>query len=389
MTPLSLCLLVAWAAEPVQAPAPRLYEFSPRLAAAIRAQSPDPVLPSGTTLPGVAPPGTPTPLSPLPGDPNVPTLQPPVPANDGYNPFQPPAVQDPFLFGPDPVLSSPDLGPPLYTGGAGPQPYRYGLIPRVDFGYIPQSEVKDASANIEMFEFNSEIRFTREIAPGWVYSSAPQFDYRAWNTDGTLGDQYRINLYRFGYDMQLATPRTGGWSFQFTFNPSINTDTEHQLTSSAWNFDGNVMGFYQIDPVWTLVIGAGYWQRVDDIVIPYAGVIITPDDRWELRLLFPKARITYFMGHFWMGKQYLYVSSEYHVESYQIDTYNQLLMAGDPRNRVQYEDWRLALGLRSDHGWFDKYIEVAWVLGRNLEFQHDLGKLDVGNNVLVRGGIRF
>jgi hypothetical protein len=342
VNPFSLCLLLAWAAEPAASPAVRLYDFSPRLAASIRGQSPDPFL--APSVPGETLPATPT-------------LQAPVPMTtpETYNPFQPNVVQpyqqdpfltptDPFMVGSDPMQYSPGMMGPMYAGVNGPQPYRFGVMPRLDIGYIPESDIDDVDAGVEMFELDAELRNVMPFAQNWVFTSAPQFGYRAWNIGGGVADLGRINLYRFGWDLQLATPETYGWSWQFTFNPSINTDLESQgLTSNAWNLDGNVMAFYRVNPVWQFALGAGYWDRLDNIVIPYGGVIITPDDRWELRLMFPKSRISYFM----------------------------------------------ALGLRSDHVYFDKYIEVAWVLGRNFEFQDVLPKLDVQDSVMVRAGIRF
>ncbi len=365
--PTTLCLLLAFAAAPETESGSSLYEFSPKLAASIRGQSP-----SG-------------PYPPLSG----PVLGDPVPyAANGYDPFQPqpPMTQDPFYNYGDPALMNPAPMPaPMFSGVNGPQPYRFGLIPRVDVGYIPESDIRDVNSGVEMFEFDSELRKNSPFGLGWVCSTAAQFNYRAWTFSGLAASPYgRLNLYRFGLDMQLFTPDVNGWSLQFGFNPSINTDLEHQLTSDAWNFDGNIAARLQYDPIWTFVLGVQYWDRVDDIVLPTGGVIITPNDRWEFRLLFPKGRISYFLGNFWNGSHWLYVSSEYHVEAYQ---YNNVFT---PRDRVQYEDWRFALGMRSDHGWFDKYIEVAWVTGRNFENQSGFPpKVNVDDQVMVRGGIRF
>ncbi|MDX1970496.1 MAG: hypothetical protein SFV23_25225 [Planctomycetaceae bacterium] len=381
MNPLSVCLLLIWAAEPMESPSPAVYRFSPQLAAAIRGQSPDPV------------------YDPFAG--TGPVLEAPVPAGayDPYSAFGVPPAQDPFMYGGDPALSLPGaVGPgTIYTGVVGPQPYRFGYIPKMEMGYIPQAESEDAfQSDVEMFEFDSELRHNAPFAPGWIFSTAAQFDYRAWNFGGNpfgnlfgaqaFGNNGRVNLFRFGLDMELIKVKSNGWTFDFDFNPSINTDTEDTLTSDAWNFDTRIAATYQIDQVWTLVLGVQYWDRVDDIVIPHAGVVITPSDIWELRLLFPKARISRFVGHFWGGHHWLYVSSEYNVEAYQFDTKSDFF---GRRNRVQYEDWRLALGLRSDHVDFEKFLEVAWVLDRNFEFEKDFPKVDVGDQVLVRGGIRF
>lgn len=371
----SLYLMLVLTADPTVEQDRPLYEFSPRLAAAVRGQSPG----------GTFAPSSPAPMSgPVLGDP-VPVGPTP------YDPFQPsqPAMQDPFYnygnFG-DPAFAQPSPFPaPLYSGVNGPQPHRMGLTPRFDIGYIPESDIKDAASGVEMFEFDSELRRNSPFGMGWVCSTAAQFNYRAWSFGGLAAGAYgRMNLYRFGLDMQLYTPDVNGWSLNFGFNPSINTDTEHQLTSDSWNFDGSITARLKYDPVWTFILGVQYWDRVDDIVLPVGGVVITPDDRWELRLLFPKGRISYFLGNFWNGSHWLYVSSEYHVEAYQFSN------VFDPRDRLQYEDWRFALGLRSDHGWFDKYIEVAWITGRNFEVQSGFPpNTDVDDQVMVRGGIRF
>lgn len=321
-----------------------------------------------------------------------PTLQAPIPQPaDPYSNYNMSPMQaDPFS-GFDPGYGMGGMGgmappAPIFSGVNGPQPFRFGYIPRMDIGYIPKSDVKGANGDVEMFELNSELRYTAPFSTGWIYSSAGQFDYRAWNVDGALSSMNRINLYRFGWDLELLKLKSNGWSWEFNFNPSINTDTEHNLTSDSWNFDGRIAATYQLDQVWMVVLGVQYWDRVDDIIIPHAGVVITPNDLWEFRLLFPKARISRFMGYFWGGHHWMYVSNEYNVEAYQIDT---TPLGSSPRNRVQYEDWRLALGLRSDHVHFDKFIEVAWVYGREFEFKRDIQNFDVGNQVLIRGGIRF
>lgn len=371
MNPISFCLLLAWAADPTMDPAPQVYNFSSRLEAAIRGQSPDPIMvPGGTGGPVL---GNPVPL-----------------ASEPYNPFAPEAMQDPVLGGGLPMYGGNAYGPnpyggPIYSGVVGPQPYRYGLIPKLDFTYIPESNMRDAFSGVEMFAFDSELRHNLPLGTGWLFSYAPQFNYRAWDYEGLahlfLDDQ---DYYRFGLDMQMVTPEVNGWSLDFGFNPAVGTDMRHQLTSEAWMFDGRIAARWRIDPVWTAILGVQYYDRVDDVIIPYGGIVFTPNDLWEFRLTFPRARISKFVGNFWGGSHWMYLGLDYHVEAYQV-----AVDFSSPRNQVQYEDWRLSLGLRSDHDWFEKYIEVAWVFDRNIEFKQDLPKIDVGESVLVRAGIRF
>jgi hypothetical protein len=376
---LSVCLLLLWGADP-STTGSALYQFSPKLDAAIRAQSPTPVydpFASGPVLEAPVADG----FAPAGGDPYSSF------GVDPYSNFGVPPMSDPYSMGGDPAISG--FGAPtgpLFTGVNGPQPFRFGYIPKLEMGYIPETDIDQFPADIEMFELDAELRNNRPFATGWVLSTAPQFDYRAWNFSGDLGSTYRTNVYRFGYDVNILKIKSSGWTWDFDFNPSINTDTESNLTSDAWNFDARIAATYQIDPRWLLVLGVQYWDRVDDVIIPHAGVVFTPNDVWEFRLTFPKARISRFVGYFWGGHHWLYASHEYNVEAYQVDVTS---LGSSPSNQLQYEDFRLALGLRSDHINFEKFIEVAYVYDRNFEFLNDIPKFDAGDQVLVRGGIRF
>lgn len=304
------------------------------------------------------------------------------PSADGMMPFSGATARDPFLYGPDPVLGTPGTTPVL-SGVNGPQPYRFGYTPRFDYTFLANSGTK--GPNVGSFEANNfdvELAHTVPVGPGWVFTSTPQAGVRLWEGPDLIDLPGAV--YRLGWDFTLATPANGPWSMQLDFNPSINTDFEQGLTGEAWNIDGNAMLFYRSSPQWMFVIGAGFWDRVDNIVLPYAGVVWNPNDLWELRLLFPKSRISYFVGNFGDASHWLYATGEYHVESYQIE------MAGTgAREQVQFADWRLALGLRSDHGWYDKYLEVGYVLGRNVEFKNGTPGFDIKDTLMVRYGVRF
>ncbi|MBM4077021.1 MAG: hypothetical protein FJ267_15435 [Planctomycetes bacterium] len=288
---------------------------------------------------------------------------------------------DPFLYGPDPVLGQ--QSPTVLSGVNGPQPYRQGFTPRFDYQYFGKAGTSDP--NVGQFHSQSldlELSYMTPLGPGWAFTSTPQFGGRLW--EGPELIDLPGSVYRFGWDFQFAMPLDGPWSMQADFNPSINSDLESSLKSEAFNFDGNVMLFYRTNPQWMFVVGAGYWDRVDSIFLPYAGVVWNPNDLWEFRLLFPKGRISYFLGNIRNASHWLYASSEFHVESYQID------MPGvSSHQQVQVRDWRLGLGLRSDHGWYDKSVEVAYVFHRDVEFRRVTPDFEINDTFMVRCAIRF
>jgi len=312
------------------------------------------------------------------------TFAPPLnaPSSNGtYNPFAPPptTIQDPFLSSPE--MYQPGPPPPLAPlyGMTGPQPYRFGWTPKFDLAYLPSSDTSPDVGNFAAIEWDSKWVYTAPILSDHIFTATPEFGYRNWRASNTFNDDF----YRFGLNLQLARPVHGSLGYQIAFNPSLNSDLQSSLGSESVNLDFNGMVFYQLDPVWMLVLGAGYLDRVDDIVIPYAGVVITPNDLWEFRLLFPQGRISRYIGNFWWGSHWLYLAWEYNVQSFQVNT------PTDSQNQIQMEDYRLTFGMRSDHPGFSKYIEAGYVFGRNVDYRRNLPGFDISDGFMVRAGIRF
>ena len=303
------------------------------------------------------------------------------PAYDYAAPYSGGNLRDPFLYG-DPVLSGPN-GSTVLSGVNGPQPYRFGFTPRMDYTFLaPAGTSSPGQGKFSSNEFNVELAHTKAIGPGWIFTNTPQAGIRMW--DGPGVPDLPGSVYRLGWDFTLATPIVGLWSMQLDFNPSINTDFSGSMGREAINLDANAMLFYRASPQWMFVLGAGYWDRVDNIILPYAGVVWNPNDLWELRLLFPKTRISYFLGTVNGGAHWIYASGEYHVESYQI---NQPGVSA--QQQVQIQDWRLALGLRSDHSTYDKFIEVGYVLGRNVDFLKTTPGFGINDTFMLRAGVKF
>lgn len=177
------------------------------------------------------------------------------------------------------------------------------------------------------------------------------------------------------------------------FNPSINTDLHQTLTREAYNFDGRGIFIWQLDPHFQLALGAGFWDRVRDRVVPYAGFVWLPDDRWEFRIMWPQSRIQYYWGNHMGEDVWLYVNGEYHIESYQIGSSVFDPAAPAPgiasrADQVEFEDYRILIGLRKSNPIMSGFIEGGWVFGRhvNQRFGPDF---QVNSGFIGRIGIRF
>ncbi|VAX40459.1 hypothetical protein MNBD_PLANCTO02-1788 [hydrothermal vent metagenome] len=314
-------------------------------------------------------------------------------AGGAYNPA--PLGQDPFLGGGAPYGSpaSPygqGVGSDQFSYGVnGPQPHRFGWTSRYDVGYIFGQSVSGASGvsgDIAITEVDAQWEYTAPMGNGWIFSLAQEFSTRFWDgpstsagTPGLPGDVYRI-----GWNIELATASQGPWNLQLAFNPSINTDFDQSLTSDSVNWDGRGILFYRASPQWMWAGGVGFWDRVNDRLVPYAGAVWTPNDVWEFRMIFPKPRVSVFVGNVFGGATWLYASGEYRVEAYEVG-----LEGVGGQDKIEIEDWRLMGGIRQDYGTVQGFLEGGWVFGRNVSYAKGTPGFDISNGAIIRAGLRF
>lgn len=303
-------------------------------------------------------------------------------------PFQqPPLTYDPFLVEPsDPGPFSPSFPGGLSVGTNGPQPYRFGWTQRYDMGYLPESNITGDLGELEIFEFNAEWEYTKPEMQGWIGSITPEFGLRTWEgPDGRPGFPVDLpgSAFHFGLDFELETPATAPYSVQIGFTPQVNSDLEDNLTSTAWYWDGRGIVFFRASPTLMVGLGALYWDRLHDRLLPYGGIIYTPDDRREYRLMFPESRASRFLGTPMGVPTWIYARAEYHIEAYQIHRER----LGRP-GEVELIDWRFLAGFRTDTGYVGSFLEAGWVVGRHVNFDTTPG-FDVSSGFITRAGLRF
>lgn len=339
--------------------------------------------------------------------------------NGGVAPYN--ASPSPYGVSPYGLGGNPGGAGGYSFGLNGPQPYRFGWTDRHDIAFI-----HDAGTNLGLGgdfgvdEFNFEKELTLPMTYNWVFSIAPQYNLRLY--DGpfarrvALGDPFPApggtlpaaselpgNVHRLGLGLKLQTPTIGGiWTLEGGFNPALATDFGSSLDSDAVLYDGHLVLFGRLTPQFMVAVGAAYWDRVDDIVIPYAGVVWTPSDYLEFRLLFPKPRISLFLGAPFGLPTWAYVQGEYHVEAYQvgingpwaIDTsMGGLVTPGEFRavgsTRVQLEDWRVVGGLYTEGPFWTAFIEAGVVLDRTVSYSGPVTGFDVNDAFIFRMGVRY
>jgi hypothetical protein len=141
----------------------------------------------------------------------------------------------------------------------------------------------------------------------------------------------------------------------------------------------------QVTPELGIILGVAYWDRVDDIFIPYGGITWNPSEYWRFALTFPKGSINAFLLNWGSASVWLYGAFEYHVEAYQIDL-------GSPTGRdekIQLADFRAVLGLRLDGEKAAAFLEGGSVFDRRVKFLHGTPGFDIDNAGIIRFGLLF
>lgn len=295
------------------------------------------------------------------------------------------------VYGADPFLGGGVVDPNAGYGGGqfpgyglvGPQPYQFGWSSRYDVGWLPMQQTDPNVGDLEMLEANAAWRHTSPWGNGWIFSWTPEVNFRSLEGPGRV--DLPGQLYRFASDFELSTPANNPWSFQFGFTPAIVSDLQDNLNSDSYQFDGRAVGFYRASPEVMFALGFVVYDRVKDYVLPYAGVVWTPSPCWEFRLLFPKSRISYFLGDWGGTSAWLYTGVEFNVEAYSID----LAGPNGENEKIEFVDYRAVLGIRTESFGVSSFVEAGYVFGREANFLNGTPDFDIDNGFMVRGGLRF
>jgi hypothetical protein len=256
-------------------------------------------------------------------------------------------------------------------------------------GLLPEADAFNSQGKLAVTEFDLDWKFRTPLGgPSQAFSFTQQYDVRFYEGPqtaiGTI-DTLPGSVHRIGWDFELKSNFGGPWGYAVGFNPSINSDFDGSLSSQAWNWDGRGAMLYSMSREITFVMGAAYWDRVDDRIIPWAGLIYRPNEYWQLDLVYPQVRLSFYMWDEWGFRTSLYGRAEYHSEAYEIKNQNE-----DRRDKVQLDDYRALIGVNKDRGDFDYFFEGGWVFGRQLDFKSRMSQdFGVTSGMILRAGLRF
>jgi len=267
-------------------------------------------------------------------------------------------------------------------GDSGYQPYRLGWYSYNDFVLMSRSPTS-IGGNFQDVEWNAWVRYAH------LYQARPiVFSWTGWMNGKFWTGPTGINLppggAQFISDFQWASANSGPWNWQIGFTPQLNGTFNDRINANALMADVRAVLLWRSSPQWLWAFGAAYWNRATDRLIPYAGAIWTPDDRWEFRFMFPRSRASYYVGRFRGADTWLYAVGEYYVDAYQVDVEGPRLS-----ERGESSDYRVLLGASATTGIWTFFCEAGLVTDRHFRFRGKVPDFTLDDCAILRTGLLF
>jgi hypothetical protein len=137
-----------------------------------------------------------------------------------------------------------------------------------------------------------------------------------------------------------------------------------------------------------LVAGAAYEERRDWNFIPIGGVIWTPNEDWDLKILFPEPKLSrrvYCFGQLdKIVQDWVYLRGDFADSCWAIQH------SDGVRDQIAYSDVRVLLGIERKviHG-LGANVEVGYVFSRKLVYYSGLPDLYPSGALLLEGGLTY
>lgn len=177
--------------------------------------------------------------------------------------------------------------------------------------------------------------------------------------------------------MSQLTPK---WGTVLSVTPGVYSDFQ-RTDSDAFRVSGMAILSYKTTDRLQLLFGVVYLNRDDIPILPVAGLIWTPGDDYRLELTFPRPRYSQLFSYGEGYEDWWYVTGEFGGGTWSVE---HPLGAND---NLTLTDYRLLLGMeRKTDGGGKSFVEIGYVFGRRLEYEHDPATLDMSDTILLRSG---
>lgn len=268
-------------------------------------------------------------------------------------------------------------------GNAGFQPYRLGWYFYDEVPYMPTSPVRGVPGSFQDVQYNTWVRYAQTMGDRLLFSWTGSWNSAWWT--GPSGVNLPADVEQLIADFQISSLNAGPWNWQIGITPQLNADFHRALDHNAYMLDGRFVLFYQAAPELRLAAGLAYWNRVRGIIIPYGGVLWSPNDRWEFRVFFPQTRISRYYGNVNGTDVWNYASIGWNVNAWQVTIQDET--AAKTRMQMSYAE--LLAGVSAASGLWTAFLEGGLIFDRRVLFRSYAPPFTINSNLMVRIGVLY
>jgi len=183
--------------------------------------------------------------------------------------------------------------------------------------------------------------------------------------------------------LHRPVPRLG---IDLAVTPGVFSDFRHS-SDQMLRITGHGVAAWEWTERLKVLLGVGYFDRLDVNVLPVGGIIWTPNEEVTFELLFPRPRIArriYWAGAYGQHVQdWLYMAAEFGGATWAI-------ARSSSTDLVNYRDFRILLGVeRKVIGGLGARLEVGYVLGRKIQYAGATPEFEPTDTVMLRGGLTY
>lgn len=205
--------------------------------------------------------------------------------------------------------------------------------------------------------------------------------------DGPVTPDLPPRLHDAAVKFEHFRPLNDNWMLLADITLGEFADDDSFNSSEAFRVTGGGAGVWRPNDRWKWVFGATYVNRANTQILPVAGLIYTPHDDAEYRLVFPAPKISWRLP--WsdapgLDERWFYLAGEFGGGAWAVTR------TDGSADTLDITDWRIYMGLeRKIVNGLTRRIELGYVFSRTLEYESDGRSIDLDDTLMVRAGLTY
>jgi hypothetical protein len=202
--------------------------------------------------------------------------------------------------------------------------------------------------------------------------------------NGPVSSDLPARLFDFTWGLHWGGEMMPGLSASLSAKAGLYTDFEDSVRD-GWRFPAHAVFFHDWTDTIQTAFGVEYFDRQNLQVLPVAGLILRPDERVRVEVVFPEPRLAWQVSRDEETEHWLSVSGQIGGGEWAIERSNT-----DLADVVTYNDYGLVFGF---HGYTpgrrEGSFEIGYLFARDLEYRSGAGNFEPDNTFFLRISSRY